>query len=210
MIDPSAFGMQPQVQHFSAPITNNQGQPIGAMEVRKESIPIAVAVSEGDGDEDDMKSLEQAKGELARCMLAMASLLHELQVQSHLIHLNYQGPNFLSVHKYLNGQYEAHLEQFDRVAEMLRSLDFYMPMCSKGLAAALEDPFVHCSSMNSTEMLANYLKNIETAGMRAKCVVDCAKAACAPDVENMAAELVESMFFNAYLIKSTLRPGTGG
>jgi DNA-binding ferritin-like protein len=137
-------------------------------------------------------------------MLCVAAFIKELETQAHLVHLNYQGSNFLSVHKYLKKQYEKHLEQFDRVAESLRTLDYYMPMCSKGLAESCHD-FKHCTSYTSKEMLATYLSNLESVGMKAKCMGKMASCSCAPDIENLAADLVEAMFLDSYLVKSTLR-----
>jgi DNA-binding ferritin-like protein len=188
---------EPQAQHFAAPIVNQQGQPVGQVEVHEEVVPVL----EVESTEKDLKS---AKDELARYILCVASFLKELETQSHLVHLNYQGSNFLSIHNYLKAQYDKHLEQFDRVAESLRTLDYYMPMCSKGLVECCHD-FKHCTSHESKEMLATYLCNIESLGMKAKCMGKLASKSCAPDIENLAADLVEAMFHDAYLIKSTLR-----
>jgi DNA-binding ferritin-like protein len=189
--------MEPQSQHFAAPIVDPSGQPIGQIEVHKETVPVI-------GIEDPEEDLKEAKDELARYLLCVTAFIKELETQSHLVHLNFQGPNFLSVHGYLKGQYDKHLEQFDRVAEALRTLDYYLPMCSNGLKDCCRD-FKHCTSYQSSEMLATYLYNIESCGMKAKCLGKCAAKACAPDIENLAADLVEAMFHDAYLIKSTLR-----
>ncbi|MGA1670281.1 MAG: hypothetical protein ACO39F_05265, partial [Candidatus Nanopelagicaceae bacterium] len=64
---------------------------------------------------------------LVKHLVMLASMLKELETQSHLIHLNYEGANFLEVHAYLKERYETHLEQFDTVAEEVRSLDHFMP-----------------------------------------------------------------------------------
>lgn len=199
---PAGFGVaipigQPQVQHFAAPITDPQGQVMGQIEVHKESVPMLVQT-------EDEGPNEKTKEELVQYMMCMAGFLHELRTQAHLIHLNFCGPEFLGVHKFLKKQYEKHQEQFDRISEVLRSLDFYMPMCSKGLCGAVRD-FKHCTSYGSKEMLSTYLCNLESGGMKAKCLGKSAKVADAADVENLAADLVEAMFVDAYMIKSTLR-----
>jgi len=203
---PSGVGMgiavplsEPQVQHFSAPITDAQGMPIGQMEVHKESIPMLVEKPvEGPNT--------QTKEDLVRSLICMAGYLNELRTQAHLVHLNYSGSNFLSIHKFLRKQYDKHQDQFDRVSEMTRSLDYYMPMCSNGLSEAACD-FKHCTSYNPTEMLCTYICNLEAAGMKAKCLGKSADIADAPDAENLAADLVEEMFKDVYLLKSTLRQG---
>ena len=47
--------------------------------------------------------------------------------RSHVAHVNILGRNFVSDHKLLQGIYERRQEQIDRLAELLRSLDDYMP-----------------------------------------------------------------------------------
>ena len=47
---------------------------------------------------------------LVKHLVMLASLLKELQTQSHLIHLNYEGDNFLEIHGFLKERYEEHLE----------------------------------------------------------------------------------------------------
>ena len=69
-------------------------------------------------------------------LTGLASYIHELQIQSHLIHLNYEASNFLAVHKFLKKQYELHLKEFDDIGEYIRSMDYLLPMCHKGLMDA--------------------------------------------------------------------------
>jgi DNA-binding ferritin-like protein len=200
---PSSFGAaiplaQPQVQHFSTPLTDAQGMPIGQMDVIKESVPMMVAApAEGPN--------QNTKEELVCAMICMAAFVSELRTQAHLVHLNYTGPEFLSVHKFLKDQYEKHVEQFDRISEMTRSLDYYMPMCSVGLSESACD-FEHCKTYNGKEMLTTYKTNLESAGMKAKCLGKNAKVADASDAENLAADLVEDMFKDVYMLNSMLRP----
>jgi DNA-binding ferritin-like protein len=206
ILSPQMLNMQPQSEHYAAPIVDKDGRQIGGMEVHKETIPIGVAIKGNDYEEDDEKMKGEAKQNLAQMMLCVAACVKELETQAHLIHLNYQGSNFLSIHKFLKEQYDKHVLQFDYISEMLRSLDFYMPMCSKGLAEACHD-FKHCTSMDGVHMLSTYLCNIENVGMKSKCMSKMAKCADAEDVENLAAEFVRDMFKDAFLLKSTLRPG---
>lgn len=202
---PSGFSVavplsQPQVQHFSAPLTDQQGMPIGQMEMIKESIPMAVVEEKSEGPN------QQTKEDLVCSLICMAGFVHELRTQSHLIHLNYTGPQFLSVHEYLKEQYKNHLKQFDRTAEITRSLDYYLPMCSVGLSSGACD-FEHCKSYDGKEMLTAYKNNLEAAGMKAKCLGKTAEIADAIDAENLAADLVEDMFKNVWFLNSMLRQG---
>jgi DNA-binding ferritin-like protein len=137
-------------------------------------------------------------------LVSLGSYINQLYTQSHLIHLNVEGPLFLPIHKFLNKQYEDHIEQFDQIAEFVRSMDYLMPMCARGLANAYKG-FKHVKSYETREMLTVYLKNLEAAGMMAKDVGCLAKAVEAPDVENYMADIVKAMFKSAWFLKSTLR-----
>lgn len=137
-------------------------------------------------------------------LVALASYSHQLYTQSHLIHLNIEGPLFLPLHEYLKGQYEVHIGHFDKLAEFVRTMDTLMPMCQKGLLSAYRG-FKHCKSYESRDMLVTYLKNLEDFGMQAKELVELARRVEAPDVENYGAQLVDDSFKAAWFLKSTLR-----
>ena len=47
--------------------------------------------------------------------------------RAHVAHVNILGRNFASDHKLLQGIYERRQEQIDRLAELLRTVDDYMP-----------------------------------------------------------------------------------
>lgn len=142
--------------------------------------------------------------QLSSYLVALASFTHQLYTQSHLIHLNVESPIFLSLHKFLKKEYETHIQQFDSLAEYVRTLDYLMPMCAKGLQQACKG-FKHVKSYEMKEMLATYLGNLENAGNTAKELACVAKAAGAPDVENYLAEYVGQCFKSAWFIKATLR-----
>ncbi len=82
---------------------------------------------------------------LASQMVHLASTVKELQTQAHLIHFNYEGENFLSVHRFLKKQYEMLLEEFDTIGEYVRSLDYMMPMCACGLKDMMHQSFKNVS-----------------------------------------------------------------
>ena len=150
------------------------------------------------------KNKKEDLGPLINSILQALSCVQQLQVQSHLIHFNYEAPNFLSVHKQLKTQYKQHLEQFDHLGELIRSLDYMTTMCQKGLTGCYKK-FKHCETYNPNEMLLTYISNLEDCGMMAKKMGDTAKKYKAPDVEHYAAELVGEMFKAAWLFKATLR-----
>lgn len=142
-------------------------------------------------------------GFIQQC-ISLCSYLKELETQSHLIHLNYEGSNFLGVHAFLKDQYEAHLAQFDTLAEFIRSMDYLMPMCARGLADA--GPGIqHVTSYKGTDQLAVYYKNLEELGAKAKKLEPLAAKVGAIDIQNYMADLTGQAFKAAWFVKATLR-----
>jgi DNA-binding ferritin-like protein len=152
------------------------------------------------------KSKNGDVGAFIQQCISLASYVKELETQSHLIHLNYEGSNFFGVHRFLRKQYEAHLEQFDKLSEFIRSMDYLLPTCAKGLAEA-GPAFNHCTSYKGTEMLAVYYKNLEELGMKTKKLEPVAAKVGAIDIQNYMAELCGEAFKAAWQIKATLRNG---
>jgi len=152
------------------------------------------------------KSKNGDVGAFIQQCISLSSYLKELETQSHLIHLNIEGANFLGLHGFLKGQYEAHLEQFDTLAEFIRSMDYLMCMCSKGLADA-SPGIQHVTSYKGTEMLAVYYKNLEELGMKCKKLEPIAQKVGAIDIANYLADLCGQAFKAAWMVKATLRNG---
>jgi len=150
------------------------------------------------------KSKGNDVGSFVQQCISLCSYIKELETQSHLLHLNYEGGNFLGVHAFLKDQYEAHLAQFDALGEFIRSMDYLMPMCARGLADA--GPGIqHVTSYKGTDMLAVYYKNLEELGMKAKKLEPVAAKVGAIDIQNYMAELCGQAFKAAWFIKATLR-----
>jgi DNA-binding ferritin-like protein len=120
--------------------------------------------------------------------------------------LNYEGANFLGVHAFLGDQYEAHQTQFDTLAEFIRSMDYLMPMCARGLADA--GPGIqHVTSYKGTDQLTTYYKNLEELGMKTKKLEPIAAKVGAIDIQNYMADLCGQAFKAAWFVKATLRNG---
>ena len=171
-------------------------------------VPQAPVVQEVPQPQEKPKTPGKSKGGdvgsfIQQC-ISLCSYLKELETQSHLIHLNYEGANFLGVHAFLKEQYEAHLEQFDTLAEFVRSMDFYTPMCSRGLTDA--GPGIqHVTTYKNTDMLGVYYKNLEELGMKCKKLEPIAQKVGAIDIANYLADLTGQAFKAAWQIKATLR-----
>jgi len=137
-------------------------------------------------------------------MVELASYLFHLNIQAHLLHLNIETPIFLSVHEFLKEQYEQHTEDFDTISELVRSMDYLMPMCQKGLLGQYKN-FKTTKSYEADQSLFLYMKNLEDGGFMAKDIFLLAQEVGAPDVENELATVVKNMFKSAWMLKSILR-----
>jgi len=58
--------------------------------------------------------------------------------RSHVAHVNILGRNFRSDHKLLQGVYERRQAQVDVIAELLRTLEVFMPHCLTDIMAGSE------------------------------------------------------------------------
>jgi DNA-binding ferritin-like protein len=147
---------------------------------------------------------EASPDNLAYQMVSFSSYLYQLNIQAHLLHLNVECSNFFGVHAFLKEQYEQHVADFDVMAELVRSMDYLMPMCQCGLFDAFKK-FPSVKSYDAREGLTLYTKNLEAGAMMAKDLVDTAKEVGAPDVENFAATICGNLFKGAWMLKATLR-----
>jgi len=137
-------------------------------------------------------------------LIKAASACDQLRVQAHLIHFNYESSNFVGIHKLLQKLYEGHSKQLDRLGELVRSMDYLMPMCDKGLRSAYKG-LEHCSSYEPGVMLHTYYTNLEAFAMSLKKVRKQAAALDAPDVDHYLAELIGELFKASWMLKASLR-----
>lgn len=150
------------------------------------------------------KQKSEGPGKLISEMLQLLSFSEQLRVQSHLIHFNYEGANFTGIHGFLKDEYEMHQHHFDKLGELIRSMDYMTFMCMKGLLGAYKK-FKHCESYDPKEMLLTYMENLEDFAFMSKKVAKSAKKVDAIDVDNYMAHLVEVSFKASWFVKATLR-----
>ena len=137
-------------------------------------------------------------------LIALASLVKELETQAHLVHVNLEAPYFFGVHRFLKAQYEEHQQQFDRVAELVRTLDTFMPMCRRGLSDAL--PMFHdIKSYEARQMLLTYMANLEDCGAFVKQIWTMAHETKAIDIGHECEGIAHNCYKAAWQIKATLR-----
>ena len=150
------------------------------------------------------KQKNEGPGKLISEMLQLLSFSEQLRVQAHLIHFNYEGANFTGIHAFLKDEYEMHQHHFDKLGELIRSMDYMTFMCMKGLLGAYKK-FKHCESYDPKEMLLTYMENLEDFAFMSKKVAKSAKKVEAIDIENYMAHLVEVSFKASWFVKATLR-----
>lgn len=154
--------------------------------------------------EEVVVTKEATPDNLVYHMVSFSSYLYQLNIQAHLLHLNIECSNFLAIHEFLGEQYSQHIADFDALAELVRSMDYLMPMCQCGLFDAFKK-FASVKSYDAREGLTLYTKNLEAGAFMAKDLVEAAKETGAPDVENYAAEVCGRLFKSAWMLKATLR-----
>jgi DNA-binding ferritin-like protein len=154
--------------------------------------------------EEVILTKEATPDNLVYRMVSFASYLYQLNTQAHLLHLNIECSNFLAIHEFLKAQYEQHIADFDTIAELVRSMDYLMPMCQCGLMDAFKK-FPSVKTYDAREGLTIYTKNLEAGAMMAKDLTEAARETEAPDVENYAATICGNLFKSAWMLKSTLR-----
>lgn len=137
-------------------------------------------------------------------MVELASYLYHLNTQANLLSLNLESPNSISMSEFLKEQYKRHLCDFNLMAEKVRSMDYLLPMCEKGLMGAYKN-FKNVKSYDSRDSLVTYVRNLEDCGFKAKDLYDTAKEVGAPDIEASMAEIIGNLFGAAGKIKATLR-----
>ena len=162
---------------------------------------------EGASRQGKLAAVEQEPSEakeMPQQLIALSSLVKELGTQAHLIHVNCEAPYFFGVHSFLQEQYEEHQKQFDRVAELVRTLDTFMPMCRLGLTDAL--PCFHdIKSYEARSMLLTYMKNLEDCGSFVKQVWSMAHESKAIDIAHEMEGIAHNCYGSAWKIKATLR-----
>lgn len=124
-------------------------------------------------------------------LVVLGAFCKELELQAHLVHLNYSGSNFLSIHTFLKSQYEQHLGEFDALAEFVRIYGGTLPASNAQLRATLPS-FCDCESSSPAEMVEAYIKNLMLQGEMARNLDATAAAARAIDVVDYAAQLAAS------------------
>lgn len=132
---------------------------------------------------------EQPPLSLPYQLVATAAFCKELELQAHLIHLNYTGPDFIPIHNFLKSQYQLHQEEFDTLAEFVRTQGSFFPFTGTELRSALSC-FQEAHTADPNAMVGIYAANLGTLADMARTIDQLAAAEHAIDVVDYAATLV--------------------
>lgn len=141
---------------------------------------------------------------LSSCLIELAGALRRLSGQAHLVHLNYEGTNFLSVHSYFGQQYVTHLEQFDKIAEHVRAADMLMPLRTDDLNCSCI-PFTEPSSYDASALLLAYVQSVEAVAEHVRNLSAAAEDERAIDVVDTLGALYGDLKKTSWFVKSMLR-----
>lgn len=130
-------------------------------------------------------------------LIVLSSLLLALRDQSHLIHLNAQGADFISVHEWLKDRYEEHAEQFDAVAELVRIHGKMLPNSITELRNCLpvfDDEACLCSYRNNIKTLSAMTNGLEKTAIDERAI----------DVADAMIDLTRSAGKTAWFLESIM------
>lgn len=138
-------------------------------------------------------------------LISLAKMLKALESQAHLVHLNYVGTgNFLSVHNFFKGQYEAHLEQLDGVGEFVRALGAPFSATVQELHQPPQGFVDLTADCGCDGMLQAYYANLQRLIGMAQQLEPVAQKARAIDVVDYLAALVKASSQACWFVRSTL------
>jgi DNA-binding ferritin-like protein len=123
--------------------------------------------------------------------------------RSHVAHVNIIGRNFYSDHKLLQKIYESLQEQIDTIAELLRTLDEFMPMEVQNV---LNESHVSTGIMdgNSETLLDNVLVDLEHLKAEYEALVSISTEEDYDEIANYAQDRVLALAKQIWMIRSTL------
>ena len=134
---------------------------------------------------------QSTENPLVAHLILSAAFAKELELQAHLIHLNYRGADFLPLHQFLKSQYQLHQEEFDTLAEFVLTLGSPMPHANAALRAALPH-FDEPSSNSPDQLVALYSHNLAIYAEIARHLDAVSTQYRAIDVAHYAAQLLSA------------------
>lgn len=123
--------------------------------------------------------------------------------RSHVAHVNIMGRNFASDHALLGGIYEELQDQIDVIAELLRSLDAFMP---DNLMDVLEDSSVSTFSMmgSADELISEVRTDLEELKSCYEELMEIAEEEEHDEIANYAQDRILALAKHIWMLSATL------
>jgi len=123
--------------------------------------------------------------------------------RSHVAHVNILGRNFRSDHKLLQGVYERRQAQVDVIAELLRTLEVFMPHCLADIMAGSEitDEPIEGDADELLELVRTDLEQLKDCYQELMAVADDEGHA---EISNYAQDQILDIAKSIWMLSSTL------
>jgi len=123
--------------------------------------------------------------------------------RSHVAHVNITGRNFRSDHKLLEGVYTRRQDQIDRIGELLRSLQEYMP-CDLAEVVSTSEIDSGEISGSSDFLLETVMTDLEHLSGEYKDLIRIADEDGLDEIANYAQDQVLDLEKSIWMLRSTL------
>jgi DNA-binding ferritin-like protein len=123
--------------------------------------------------------------------------------RSHAAHANVTGRNFRSDHKLLGGVYERRQAEIDRIGEILRSMNEYMPCDIQEIVAASTIP-TDAIEGSADELLESVMMDLEHLLGDFKDLIVIAAEEDLEEISNYAQDQALDLEKSIWMLKSTL------
>lgn len=123
--------------------------------------------------------------------------------RSHAAHANVTGRNFRSDHKLLGGVYERRQAEIDKIGEILRTMQEYMPNC---LTDIITDATIPCDAIEGSadEMLEAVMMDLEHLLEDYKELIIVASDEGLEEISNYAQDQALDLEKSIWMLRSTL------
>jgi DNA-binding ferritin-like protein len=123
--------------------------------------------------------------------------------RSHAAHVNVTGRNFRSDHKLLGGVYERRQAEIDKIAEILRTMQEYMP---SSIVDVCENSTIPTDAIEGTadEMLEAVMMDLEHLLEDFKLLITVAAEEDLEEISNYAQDQALDLEKSIWMLKSTL------
>ena len=123
--------------------------------------------------------------------------------RSHAAHVNITGRNFRSDHKLLQGVYERRQEQIDKIGEILRTMQKFMP-CN--IQDVIDDSAIPTDSIEGSadSLLTTVMMDLEHLLEDYKALIAIADAEGLEEISNYAQDQALDLEKSLWMLRSTL------